>query len=156
MSNFSLYDLKKKKKIKILDCFYKDVSMFTFFFLVYKDFTVLHYFIDESQFTFLIELIHFLTSQLICNMLVIFLLFIRLCCHKIHTISVTSPESVVSEATDVQSPAADVNFSGAGQVQVTGWLLVLRQTVALFLKRLHHVRRSKKGFISEVGSSFYI
>ncbi|GFN96696.1 ATP-binding cassette sub-family a member 1 [Plakobranchus ocellatus] len=59
-------------------------------------------------------------------------------------------ESVTSEATDVSAPAADINFSGAGQVQITGWLLIMRQMVALFLKRLHHVRRSKKGFVSEI------
>ncbi|GFR62993.1 ATP-binding cassette sub-family A member 1 [Elysia marginata] len=64
---------------------------------------------------------------------------------------VDDSESVISEeATDGQAPVADINFSGAGQVQVTGWLLVLRQIVALFLKRLHHVRRSKKGFVSEI------
>ncbi|XP_076463176.1 phospholipid-transporting ATPase ABCA1-like isoform X2 [Babylonia areolata] len=43
----------------------------------------------------------------------------------------------------------DMNFAGAGQVQLTGKQLVLSQVVSLLLKRLHHVRRSKKGFISE-------
>ncbi|KAL8576510.1 hypothetical protein ACOMHN_003068 [Nucella lapillus] len=43
----------------------------------------------------------------------------------------------------------DLNFAGAGRVQQTGKQLVLCQVVSLLLKRLHHVRRSKKGFISE-------
>ncbi|XP_055884282.1 phospholipid-transporting ATPase ABCA1-like isoform X3 [Biomphalaria glabrata] len=56
-------------------------------------------------------------------------------------------DSVTSENPD---PAVEVNFSGAGKVQVTGRKLVARQMMAMFLKRFHHVRRSKKGFISEI------
>ncbi|XP_059140192.1 phospholipid-transporting ATPase ABCA1-like [Physella acuta] len=55
-----------------------------------------------------------------------------------------------SLAQDVVETFSDVNFSGAGEVKVTGQKLILRQMIALFLKRLHHVRRSKKGFISEI------
>ncbi|KAK7488493.1 hypothetical protein BaRGS_00020278 [Batillaria attramentaria] len=43
----------------------------------------------------------------------------------------------------------DTTFQGAGQVQVTGRQLIPWQMLALILKRFHHVRRSKKGFISE-------
>jgi len=57
---------------------------------------------------------------------------------------------MASEAPDSTN---DVNFSGAGKVQVMGKVLILRQLLALFLKRFHHVRRSKKGFISEVGGT---
>ena len=48
----------------------------------------------------------------------------------------------------------DVKFSGGGHAKVKGKILTLRQILALFIKRFHHVRRSKKGFISEV--SIYI
>lgn len=41
-------------------------------------------------------------------------------------------------------------FSGAGKIQVTGRQLTLSQIIALLIKRFHHVRRSKKGFICEV------
>lgn len=44
----------------------------------------------------------------------------------------------------------EVNFSGAGEVRIQGKKLLGHQLLALFLKRFHHVRRSKKGFISEV------
>ncbi|XP_064607351.1 phospholipid-transporting ATPase ABCA1-like [Liolophura sinensis] len=43
-----------------------------------------------------------------------------------------------------------VGFEGAGKTQVSGWALKRRQFLALFIKRFHHVRRSKKGFISEI------
>ncbi|XP_035828704.1 phospholipid-transporting ATPase ABCA7 [Aplysia californica] len=56
-------------------------------------------------------------------------------------------ESMASEPADSIN---DINFSGAGKVQVVGKVLVMRQLLALFLKRFHHVRRSKKGFISEI------
>lgn len=48
---------------------------------------------------------------------------------------------------------ASVGFEGAGRPQVSGWALKRRQFLALFIKRFHHVRRSKKGFISEVCAS---
>ncbi|KAH9491700.1 ATP-binding cassette sub- A member 1 [Bulinus truncatus] len=55
-----------------------------------------------------------------------------------------------SVASETQDPAAEINFSGAGEAQVSGRKLVVRQMLAMFLKRFHHVRRSKKGFISEI------
>lgn len=41
-------------------------------------------------------------------------------------------------------------FSHSQHVKVTGWRLTLRQFVAIFIKRFHHVRRSKKGFLTEI------
>ena len=41
-------------------------------------------------------------------------------------------------------------FSHLQAARVTGWRLTLRQFMAIFLKRFHHVRRSKKGFLVEV------
>jgi ATP-binding cassette subfamily A (ABC1) protein 1 len=63
------------------------------------------------------------------------------------TADVDDSDSVNSDPSD---PSPDVNFSGAGQVCVKGKRLLLQQLLALFLKRFHHVRRSKKGFISEI------
>ncbi|KAK7490495.1 hypothetical protein BaRGS_00018281 [Batillaria attramentaria] len=57
-------------------------------------------------------------------------------------------DDTVSMASSV-ADGDDTNFSGAGSVQVTGRRLIPFQMLALFLKRFHHVRRSKKGFISE-------
>ena len=53
---------------------------------------------------------------------------------------------------DTDSIAADVveSCDGAGSYRVEGVGLVARQVWALLIKRFHNVRRSKKGFISEV------
>ena len=56
----------------------------------------------------------------------------------------------VSVASSVTESRDDLNFSGAGTTQLVGKQLIPRQMISLLLKRLHHVRRSKKGFISEV------
>ena len=56
----------------------------------------------------------------------------------------------VSVASSVPESRDDLNFSGAGTTQLVGKQLIPRQMISLLLKRLHHVRRSKKGFISEV------
>ncbi|CAG5131579.1 unnamed protein product, partial [Candidula unifasciata] len=44
----------------------------------------------------------------------------------------------------------EINFSGAGEVRIQGKKLLGHQLLALFVKRFHHVRRSKKGFLSEI------
>ncbi|XP_030636239.1 phospholipid-transporting ATPase ABCA1 [Chanos chanos] len=41
-------------------------------------------------------------------------------------------------------------FSGKGSSVETGWRLIRRQFLALFIKRFHHARRSKKGLIAQV------
>jgi len=58
-------------------------------------------------------------------------------------------DSVVSVPTG-DSEYGDNGFSHSEQSRVTGWALVLRQFIAIFLKRFHHMRRSKKGFLVEV------
>ncbi|XP_050403065.1 phospholipid-transporting ATPase ABCA1 isoform X2 [Patella vulgata] len=41
-------------------------------------------------------------------------------------------------------------FADSGKAKIIGWSLILHQFYALFLKRFHHVRRSKKGFVCEI------
>uniref|UniRef100_A0AAQ4PAU9 ABC transporter domain-containing protein n=1 Tax=Gasterosteus aculeatus aculeatus TaxID=481459 RepID=A0AAQ4PAU9_GASAC len=40
--------------------------------------------------------------------------------------------------------------SGKGSTVITGWELIRRQFMALFIKRFHHARRSRKGLIAQV------
>uniref|UniRef100_A0A8D3AFJ7 P-type phospholipid transporter n=1 Tax=Scophthalmus maximus TaxID=52904 RepID=A0A8D3AFJ7_SCOMX len=40
--------------------------------------------------------------------------------------------------------------SGKGSTVITGWGLIRRQFLALFIKRFHHARRSRKGLIAQV------
>ena len=47
--------------------------------------------------------------------------------------------------------ATESGFSMADYKKVSGRFLFLRQFQALFLKRFHRLRRSKKGFFFEVG-----
>ena len=58
-----------------------------------------------------------------------------------------SADSVIS------GPVSDYGENGFSHSlgdKVTGWRLTLRQFMAIFIKRFHHVRRSKKGFLCEV------
>uniref|UniRef100_A0AAQ5X6I6 ABC transporter domain-containing protein n=1 Tax=Amphiprion ocellaris TaxID=80972 RepID=A0AAQ5X6I6_AMPOC len=41
-------------------------------------------------------------------------------------------------------------LSGRGSTVITGWKLIRRQFLALFIKRFHHARRSRKGLIAQV------
>ncbi|XP_069482200.1 phospholipid-transporting ATPase ABCA1-like isoform X2 [Ambystoma mexicanum] len=41
-------------------------------------------------------------------------------------------------------------LQGKGSYVVSGWRLIYRQFLALFLKRFHHARRSRKGFVAQV------
>ena len=66
--------------------------------------------------------------------------------------SLVFPDSVIS------GPVSDYGESGFSHSlvgKVTGWRLTLRQFMAIFIKRFHHVRRSKKGFLCEV-SQFHL
>lgn len=40
--------------------------------------------------------------------------------------------------------------SGKGSRVVTGWDLIGRQFLALFIKRFHYARRSRKGLVAQV------
>ncbi|KAJ8382923.1 hypothetical protein SKAU_G00037010 [Synaphobranchus kaupii] len=42
------------------------------------------------------------------------------------------------------------NTNGTGSRVITGWELIRRQFLALFIKRFHHARRSRKGLIAQV------
>lgn len=55
----------------------------------------------------------------------------------------------------VEEDYGDKGFSHSEHAKVTGWKLVLRQFIAIFIKRFHHMRRSKKGFLVEVKSCKY-
>lgn len=50
--------------------------------------------------------------------------------------------------------APDLNrragVSGKGSRVVTGWDLIGRQFLALFIKRFHYARRSRKGLVAQV------
>ncbi|KAK7101016.1 phospholipid-transporting ATPase ABCA1-like [Littorina saxatilis] len=61
----------------------------------------------------------------------------------------TDNDDSVSMGSSVTGSRDDLNFSGAGTAHLQGKKLIPRQIISLLLKRLHHVRRSKKGFISE-------
>lgn len=43
--------------------------------------------------------------------------------------------------------------SGRGSTIITGWELIRRQFLALFIKRFHNARRSRKGLIAQVMAS---
>lgn len=45
------------------------------------------------------------------------------------------------------------SVSGRGSMVITGWQLIRRQFLALFIKRFHHARRSRKGLIAQVMAS---
>ncbi|KAM4564931.1 phospholipid-transporting ATPase ABCA1 [Fundulus diaphanus] len=42
------------------------------------------------------------------------------------------------------------SLNGRGSMVITGWKLIRRQFLALFIKRFHHARRSRKGLIAQV------
>ncbi|MEQ2280373.1 hypothetical protein AMECASPLE_019113 [Ameca splendens] len=41
------------------------------------------------------------------------------------------------------------SLNGRGSMVITGWKLIRRQFLALFIKRFHHARRSRKGLIAQ-------
>uniref|UniRef100_A0A3B4X364 P-type phospholipid transporter n=1 Tax=Seriola lalandi dorsalis TaxID=1841481 RepID=A0A3B4X364_SERLL len=44
----------------------------------------------------------------------------------------------------------NASVSGRGSTVITGWQLIRKQFLALFIKRFHHARRSRKGLIAQV------
>ncbi len=47
----------------------------------------------------------------------------------------------------------NAGVSGMGSRIITGWELIRRQFLALFIKRFHNARRSRKGLIAQVMAS---
>lgn len=47
----------------------------------------------------------------------------------------------------------NTSVNGRGSAVITGWELIRRQFLALFIKRFHHARRSRKGLIAQVMAS---
>ncbi|XP_031707233.1 phospholipid-transporting ATPase ABCA1 isoform X1 [Anarrhichthys ocellatus] len=56
-------------------------------------------------------------------------------------------ERFTSKVEDLKKNAS---VSGKGSTVITGWELIRRQFLALFIKRFHHARRSRKGLIAQV------
>ncbi|KAA0722897.1 ATP-binding cassette sub-family A member 1 [Triplophysa tibetana] len=52
-----------------------------------------------------------------------------------------------SRVEDTQRPMC---VNGKGSYVITGWSLIRQQFLALFIKRFHHARRSRKGIIAQV------
>ncbi|XP_075306746.1 phospholipid-transporting ATPase ABCA1 [Odontesthes bonariensis] len=50
----------------------------------------------------------------------------------------------------VEDLRKSASVNGRGSVVITGWELIRRQFLALFIKRFHHARRSRKGLIAQV------
>uniref|UniRef100_UPI0037E7D1F5 phospholipid-transporting ATPase ABCA1 n=1 Tax=Semicossyphus pulcher TaxID=241346 RepID=UPI0037E7D1F5 len=50
----------------------------------------------------------------------------------------------------VEDSKRNASVSGRGSSVVTGWRLIRRQFLALFIKRFHNARRSRKGLIAQV------
>ncbi|KAL3869286.1 hypothetical protein ACJMK2_041989, partial [Sinanodonta woodiana] len=55
-----------------------------------------------------------------------------------------------TDYTAFKGEIGDLGFTHPDQEKVHGWRLVLRQMAAMIIKRFHHVRRSKKGFVCEI------
>nr|XP_014349981.1 PREDICTED: ATP-binding cassette sub-family A member 1-like isoform X3 [Latimeria chalumnae] len=51
---------------------------------------------------------------------------------------------------DAENAKSFDGSEGKGSYAITGWKLIHRQFWALFIKRFHHARRSRKGFIAQV------
>uniref|UniRef100_A0A673D0D2 P-type phospholipid transporter n=1 Tax=Sphaeramia orbicularis TaxID=375764 RepID=A0A673D0D2_9TELE len=51
---------------------------------------------------------------------------------------------------EIQNLKKNTSVSGRGSTVITGWRLIRRQFLALFIKRFHHARRSRKGLIAQV------
>ncbi|XP_041841062.1 phospholipid-transporting ATPase ABCA1-like isoform X2 [Melanotaenia boesemani] len=56
-------------------------------------------------------------------------------------------EKFMNKVEDLKKSAS---VSGRGSAVITGWKLIRRQFLALFIKRFHHARRSRKGLIAQV------
>uniref|UniRef100_A0A8D3AFE0 P-type phospholipid transporter n=1 Tax=Scophthalmus maximus TaxID=52904 RepID=A0A8D3AFE0_SCOMX len=54
------------------------------------------------------------------------------------------------QSKETQSMSMNTTDSGKGSTVITGWGLIRRQFLALFIKRFHHARRSRKGLIAQV------
>ncbi|XP_035501650.2 phospholipid-transporting ATPase ABCA1 isoform X2 [Scophthalmus maximus] len=72
--------------------------------------------------------------------------------------SIRAPPEQVSGMTElkgrftskVKDLKRNTTDSGKGSTVITGWGLIRRQFLALFIKRFHHARRSRKGLIAQV------
>uniref|UniRef100_A0A3Q3LC94 P-type phospholipid transporter n=1 Tax=Mastacembelus armatus TaxID=205130 RepID=A0A3Q3LC94_9TELE len=86
------------------------------------------------------------TTYLICIPTATEELFVRDWKRKSRESKRSSISSVLNK-TDFRKNAS---FSGKGSTVIIGWELIRRQFLALFIKRFHHARRSRKGLIAQV------
>uniref|UniRef100_A0A7N9AR62 P-type phospholipid transporter n=1 Tax=Mastacembelus armatus TaxID=205130 RepID=A0A7N9AR62_9TELE len=61
-----------------------------------------------------------------------------------------SKRSSISSVLNKTDFRKNASFSGKGSTVIIGWELIRRQFLALFIKRFHHARRSRKGLIAQV------
>ncbi|TMS02487.1 ATP-binding cassette sub-family A member 1, partial [Larimichthys crocea] len=66
---------------------------------------------------------------------------------KTEQVSGMSELKFTSKVEDLKKNAS---VSGKGSTVITGWKLIRRQFLALFIKRFHYARRSRKGLIAQV------
>ncbi|RXN37775.1 ATP-binding cassette sub-family A member 1-like protein [Labeo rohita] len=62
-------------------------------------------------------------------------------------LKVAEDTGVDVESHDTQRPMCE---NGKGSYTITGWSLIKQQFIALFIKRFHHARRSRRGIIAQV------
>ncbi|KAM8881267.1 phospholipid-transporting ATPase ABCA1 isoform 2-T2 [Synchiropus picturatus] len=75
-------------------------------------------------------------------------------CRKNSRQSKSSSAAVVhpktGETYNIPASKKKAPVSGRGSTVITGWELIRKQFLALFIKRFHHARRSRKGLIAQV------
>uniref|UniRef100_A0A8D3E109 ABC transporter domain-containing protein n=1 Tax=Scophthalmus maximus TaxID=52904 RepID=A0A8D3E109_SCOMX len=65
-------------------------------------------------------------------------------------LKVAEDTGVDTEIQSKETQSMNTTDSGKGSTVITGWGLIRRQFLALFIKRFHHARRSRKGLIAQV------
>uniref|UniRef100_A0A8C5NBN0 P-type phospholipid transporter n=1 Tax=Gouania willdenowi TaxID=441366 RepID=A0A8C5NBN0_GOUWI len=64
--------------------------------------------------------------------------------------SIASLHTKAEKTNEMNDLSKNTVVSGRGSAVITGWKLIRRQFLALFIKRFHHARRSRKGLIAQV------
>uniref|UniRef100_A0A8C2X320 P-type phospholipid transporter n=1 Tax=Cyclopterus lumpus TaxID=8103 RepID=A0A8C2X320_CYCLU len=93
------------------------------------------------------------TTYLICIPTATKELLVRDCRRGSHTTKRNSIASVHMKTEPVSGRSdfkKNASVNGKGSTVITGWELIRRQFLALFIKRFHHARRSRKGLIAQV------
>uniref|UniRef100_A0A4W6E0C7 P-type phospholipid transporter n=1 Tax=Lates calcarifer TaxID=8187 RepID=A0A4W6E0C7_LATCA len=64
--------------------------------------------------------------------------------------SIASVHTTPHQVSGLSDLKKNASVNGKGSTVITGWELIRRQFLALFIKRFHHARRSRKGLIAQV------